>query len=427
MVDQEVPALALRDSSFSEINFDSDQEVLPQIFLSDVFSAKHCIKDYIRPTPLDTASSISADTGYDIHLKLENMQKSGSFKVRGILNKFCSLTIAEKNRGVIAASSGNHGIAVAYCGKAMNIATTIVVPSFTPPRRWETMKRYHATVITHGATMVEAEEYAKKLAAEQRMVYIESRDDINIIAGDGTVGLEILNSLPGVNAVVVPIGTGSLLCGVALAIKTLDPTVKVYGVQSEKGSAAYLSLKKQKLCRTHCKEDNELSEVINSIGRLTLKLIQDFVDDIVVVEEKEITRAMMLLMERCKVISEGAGATALAGVLSNKIPLQPNDKVAVMVTGGNVDMRLLNTVIDLGLINCERYVVLEVTGPDSPGFLNEVVEIVSSKQAQLYEVQVKRTEIGECTVVLRLELSGKPHKQLIADALQERGFSLRFK
>nr|BAN39284.1 threonine dehydratase, putative [Entamoeba histolytica] len=428
MSDVEVPALALRDASFSEIHIgEGDEQVLEQIFLSDVYTAKHVISDHIHHTPLDSNASISADIGMDVYFKLENMQKSGSFKVRGVMNKFNSLTLAEKKRGVIAASSGNHGMAVAYCGKQLGVPTTIIVPNFTNPRRAETMKRYGATVILHGVTVAEAEAYAKEMSTEKRLAYIEARDDVSIIAGDGTVGLEILRDLPDVDAIIAPIGSGSLLCGLALAVKTLDPRVKVYGVQNEKGSSAYLSKKHHVLCRTHQNEDNELTDVVNTIGNLTLHMIESYVDDIITVDETQITRAMMLLMERCKVIIEGAGAVALAGLLSKKLPIEKGSKVAVIVSGGNVNMRLLNTVIDLGLINCERSLKLDVTAPDSPINLNELVSIIAEQKAQLYDFQVKKNVgIGMCTIRFSVEVADKNHKQALGDALKAKGYEFVF-
>jgi len=367
MSDVVVPALALRDASFSEVHLtEEEKESYEQIFLSDVFAAKHILSDNIHHTPLDSNASISNDIGVDVYFKLENMQKSGSFKVRGVMNKFNSLTMAEKKRGVITASCGNHGMAVAYCGKALEVPATIIVPKFTDPRRIETLRRYGSTVELYGNTIAEAEEYGRKISTEKRLAFIEARDDVSIIAGDGTIGLEILHDLPDVDAIIAPIGSGSLLCGLALAVKTLDPHVKIFGVQNEKGSAAYLSKKHHVLCRTHQNEDNELTDVVNSIGNLTLHMIESYVDDIFTVDEIQITKAMMLLMERCKMICEGAGAVALAGLLSGKLPIEKGSKVAVIVSGGNVNMRLLNNVIDLGLINCQRSLKLEVIAPDSP-------------------------------------------------------------
>mgnify|MGYP003084262030 CR=1 FL=1 len=428
MSDIEVPAMALRDASFSEIHVGEGEEPLEQIFLSDVYAAKNLLSDHIHHTPLDSNGSISADLGYDVYFKLENMQKSGSFKVRGVMNKFNTLTLAERKRGVITASSGNHGMAVAFCGKAMGIPVTIIAPTFTAPRRAETMKRYGATVISYGVTNAEAEAYAKQMSSEKRLAYIEARDDVSIIAGDGTVGLEILRDLPEVDAIIAPIGSGSLLCGIALAVKTLDPRIKVYGVQNEKGSSAYLSKKHHALCRTHQEEKNdELTDVVNSIGLLTLKMIESYVDDIFTVDEKQITRAMMLLMERCKIISEGAGAVALAGLLSGKIPIEKGQKVAVIVSGGNVDMRLLNTIVDLGLINCQRSLKLEVIAPDSPVNLNEIVATISDQKAQMYDFQVKRNVgVGMCRIRFSIEVADKVHKQAVEDALREKGYELAF-
>ncbi|KAL7714727.1 Threonine dehydratase [Entamoeba marina] len=403
MVDIEVPALALRDASFSEIHLDTDDEDIEQIFLSDVYAAKHTLSDHIHHTPLDSNASISADLGIDVFMKHENMQKTGSFKVRGVYNKFTSLTLAEQKRGVITASCGNHGMAVAYCGKKLGVPVTIVLPNYTPPRRVETIRRYGSVAIMEGSTLAEAETYAKDLAKEKKI------------------------NLPEVDAIITPIGSGSLLCGVALAVKTLDPHVKIYGVQSEKGSAAYLSKKHHTLCRTHGNEDNELVDVVNTIGKLTLGMIEKFVDDIVVVKETEITKAMMLLMERCKVITEGAGAVAFAGLLSGALPIEKGSKVAILISGGNVDMRVLNNVIDLGLIGCERNLKLKVVSPDSPINLNEIVDIVAEQKAQMYDLQVKRNRsIGMCTVVLSVEVGGREHKQQLATALEERGYEINF-
>ncbi|ELP85049.1 threonine dehydratase catabolic, putative [Entamoeba invadens IP1] len=423
MSDIVVPvAAALRSPSFSEI-MTNDETPLEQIFLSDVFAAKNFLNPNIHHTPLESNGSISADIGIDTYLKLENMQKSGSFKVRGVMNKFNALTIAEKKRGVICASCGNHGLAVAFCAKTLDVPATIICPSFTFPRRVETMKRYGATVELHGNTTEEAEAYAKKMSEDKRLAYIEARDDVSIIAGDGTIGLEILKDLPEVDAIIVPVGSGSLICGIGLAVKTMDPRVKIYGVQSEKGSSAYLSKKHHVICRTHQNEENELTDVVNSIGRLTLKMIDSYVDDIITVNESEITKAMMLMMERSKVIAEGAGVLSIAGLLSGRLPIEKGQKAVCIVSGGNVNMRLLNNIIDVGLINCERSLRFDILCPDSGDVLNDIVSIVAEQKAQLYDVQVKKNAgIGMCNVRLVVEVADGVYKKRLEDALKEKGY-----
>lgn len=426
MTEEQNPT-TLRQSSHSEIGLNTNEEErMEEIFISDIYAAKRIISNHIHHTPLDPNKSISQSLGYDVFFKLENMQKSGAYNVRGVMNRFSSLTESEKRKGVITASNGNHGLAVAYCGKHFNVPTTIVVPTFTNPRRIETMKRYGANVVFNGLTVQESENHAKQLSQEKRLCYIDSKNDVSIIAGNGTIGLEIIQDLTDVDVIVAPISTGCLLSGIGLIAKSLDPHIKIYGVQNEKGSA-YYSKKNHVVCRSHQKEDNELTDVVNLISKQVFDLIENYVDDVFTVEQTYITKAMMLLMERCKIITEGTGAMALAGLLSGQIPVEKGSKVAVIITGGNVNLKMLSDVINLGLISSERSLNLEVIAPDSPASVNDLISLIAEQKAQLYDFQVKKNvAMGLCKIRFHIEVGDRSEKEQLSDVLKEKGYQFTF-
>jgi threonine dehydratase len=308
--------------------------------LKDVLQARQVVQSVVHQTPLDYSHTYSVMTGNEIFLKLENLQKTGSFKLRGAYNKLCSLSSEEKKRGVVTASAGNHAQGVAYSSKRAGIKSTVVMPQKAPLAKIEATQNYGAQVILYGNTFDEAQDYALKLQNQNGASFIHAFDDPFIIAGQGTVGLEILDQLPDVDSIVCPVGGGGLISGIALAVKEKHPHLKLYGVQAARCPSMLSSLVAKKPLKISAMETIADGIAVKRPGKLTFEIISRYVDDLVTVSDEEIAQTMLYLLERSKQVVEGAGAAALASLLFGKFNLK-KQKVAVLVSGGNVDLARL--------------------------------------------------------------------------------------
>ena len=361
--------------------------------LSDVRAALDRIRGDIRVSPCTHSETFSNLTGNSIFLKLDNQQRTGAFKERGALNKLLTLSQEERKRGVIAASAGNHAQGVAYHAGRHSIRARIFMPLPTPLTKVSSTRAYGAEVILEGANYDEAYEKAVENGARDRLTLIHAFDDEAVIAGQGTLGLEILEQQPDIEAIVVPIGGGGLIGGIACAAKEMNPAVKVYGVQPARIPSMKAAIAAGKPVALRSATTIADGIAVRRAGERTFPLVQKYVDEIATVEEEEIANAILLLLEREKTLAEGAGAAALAAVLNRKLPLA-GQRVAILVCGGNIDVTLLARIIERGLVKDGRLVRLRVHLPDYPGALHRLTGILADHRANIVETAYDRAYHG---------------------------------
>jgi threonine dehydratase len=396
--------------------------------LEDIQVARERIRGVAQLTPLDYSATFSALSHNNIYLKLENLQKTGSFKLRGAFNMIASLSEEERQRGVIAASAGNHAQGVAYAASYHHAPCTIVMPETASLAKITATQRYGAQVVLVGSTYDDAYQHALSLCQEYGYTYVHAFDDARIIAGQGTLGLEILEQLPTVGAVIVPMGGGGLAAGVGLALKSIRKDIKVYGVEAAQAACFRHSWDVGKLDAIDSVTTIADGIAVKRPGDLTYALAKEYVDDVVTVEEEEISRSMVLFMERCKLVAEGAAATAIAAAIYNKIPDGLGD-VVVMVSGGNVDVTLLSRIIEHGLTEAGRYFRMYVTLRDKPGALRDLLDIIARMGANVLTVQHHRVGasilFGQTEVELDLETKDKSHIDSLLESLRQHGYAPR--
>lgn len=395
------------------------------VSLADIEKARDLLANLIKKTPLLQSPGISAHLGLDIYLKAENLQRAGSFKVRGALNKIYSLTPEEKARGVIAASAGNHAQGVALAAGSLGIRSVICMPEGAPISKIEATQSYGAEVVLHGPTYDDAYAKARQLQATHGYTFIHGFDDPYTIAGQGTIGLEILEDLPDAATVVVPIGGGGLMAGIALAVKSLRPQVRVVGVQAAGAPAVFLSRQHGELMATESVHTIADGIAIKHPGELCWEIIRQHVDDVVLVDEEEIAQSILYLLERAKVIVEGAGAVGMAAVLGDKIP-DLRGPVCVVLSGGNIDVNIISRIIERGLVKAGRYIRLSTFVPDRPGGLQELLATVAQTGANVIHVHHERwlnkVTIGEVEINLALETRNAHHVDEILATLKAKGY-----
>ena len=350
-----------------------------------ILETKNLISKYIHETPLDFSTTFSNMTGYEVYLKLENLQKTGSFKVRGAFSKLIRLVNEGKIKGgVIAVSAGNHAQGVAYAARTLGVNAVIVMPELAPVSKYLATRSYGAEVIQYGKFLHESMKKAEELIRERGLTLIHPYGDIEVIWGQGTLGLEL--PAQDLDAVVVPVGGGGLISGVALAVKARNPNVKVIGVQSVASPSLKVSKSLRRLVEIEPSFSIADGILVKSPSELTFQFIDEFVDDIVLVDDFEISNAIYLLLERNKTVVEGAGAASLAAVLSGKLNLERGRKVAVVLSGGNIDMPLLAQIIEKVLYHAHRVVKVKVIVPDKPGYLNTILSEVAMIRGNVIEV-----------------------------------------
>lgn len=396
------------------------------IGISDIHSALGRIRESIRVSPCTYSESFSALTNNSIFLKLDNQQRTGAFKERGALNKLLTLTDEERTRGVIAASAGNHAQGVAYHAGRHGVHARIVMPLPTPLTKVSATRAYGAEVLLHGANYDEAFDKAIEQSKANRLTLIHAFDDDAVIAGQGTLGLEILEQHPDIEAVVVPIGGGGLIGGIACAIKETKPSVRVFGVQPARIPSMKAAVAEGKPVTLSSAKTIADGIAVRRAGELTLPLVQKYVDEIVTVEEEEIANAILLLLEREKTLAEGAGAAATAAVLNQKLPLAAK-RVAVLVCGGNIDVTLLARIIERGLVKDGRLVRLRVHLPDYPGALYRLTGILAEHRANIVETSYDRAyhgvNLGDTAIDITMETRGPDHIAELIAALLAGGYA----
>ncbi|MFN7919057.1 MAG: threonine ammonia-lyase [Bryobacteraceae bacterium] len=396
------------------------------LHVKDVEAALGRIRDAIYQSPCAHSRTLSAVTGNQIFLKLENLQMSGSFKERGALNRLLSLTPAERERGVVAASAGNHAQGVAFHATRLGIRSQIVMPLHTPLVKVSATAGYGAEVVLHGANYDEA--CAEALARCQRdgATFVHAFDDDLVIAGQGTIGLELLHQNPFIDAIVAPIGGGGLLGGIACAIKETNPRIRVVGVQTARLPSMIEAVKAGHPVTVPSATTIADGIAVRRAGERTLPLIARYVDEMVTVEEEEIASAILLLLEREKTLAEGAGAAALAALLHHRTSLK-DARVAVLVCGGNIDVTLLSRIIERGLVKDGRMVRLRIHLPDHPGALMKLSAVIAAQNANIVETNHDRAyygvNLGDTVIDVTMETRGPVHVDELKGALEKSGYA----
>jgi threonine dehydratase len=397
-----------------------------EVTLAEINAAMARIRDSIYLSPCARSEYFSEHTQNSVYLKLDNLQRTGAFKERGALNKLLTLSPEERERGVIAASAGNHAQGLAYHAGRHGIRAQICMPLTTPLIKVSATKGYGAEVILHGANYDEACEEAVRRSAESGMTFVHPFDDEVVIAGQGTMGLEILQQVPDIEAIIAPIGGGGLIAGVACAVKESNPRVRVIGVQP-----ARLPSMKVAIAEGHPVTLSSAATIADGIavrraGEKTLPLIQKYVDDIVTVDEEEIANAILLLLEREKTLAEGAGAAAIAALINHKAPVN-GKRVAVLVCGGNIDVSLLSRIMERGLVKDGRLVRLRVHLPDYPGALHRLTGILAQHRANIVETAYDRAyygvNLGDTAIDITMETRGPDHIAELLSALSASGYA----
>lgn len=359
------------------------------VTIADIWEAHKLLKPRLHHTPLTPSRTLQELTGADIYLKEENTQRAGSFKVRGASFKLSRLSEQEYRRGVIAASAGNHAQGVAIAAAQYHIPCTIVMPETAPLAKVTATQSYGANVVLHGFTYDDAYEHCLQLQRESGAVFIHAFDDPDIIAGQGTLGLEMLSDLPDADALVVPIGGGGLIAGIAIAARALRPNITIIGVQAEGAAGCRASLDAGTLQTLPAITTIADGIAVKRPGALTFSIISQLVDDVVLVNDEAIIGAVLLLMERCKLLVEGAGAAGVAALLSGTISLR-GKKVLVPLTGGNIDINLVGRFIEHGLAAAGRYFVIHTKLTDRPGELMRLLSIIAEMRINVIDVRHQR-------------------------------------
>ena len=394
--------------------------------LADIREARARLGDAVYRTPCARSETLSRQTGQNIFLKLENLQMTGSFKERGALNRIATLTPEQAVRGVVAASAGNHAQGVAYHATRRGIRSTIVMPLATPLVKVQATRGFGAEVVLHGANYDEACAEATRRAEADGLTFIHPFNDPLVMAGQGTIGLELLEQIPELEAVVVPIGGGGLIGGIATAIKEQRPEVRVVGVQTSRLPSMQRALREGHPVTLDPATTIADGIAVRRAGEITLPLVQRYVDEIVTVDEDEIASAILTLLEREKTLAEGAGAAALAAVLQHRTGLPAFTRIAVLVCGGNIDVTLLSRIIERGLVQDGRLIRLRIHLLDRPGALADLTQIIATHRANIVDTLHNRAyygvNLGDTVIDITMETRGREQVEELLAALSAAGY-----
>lgn len=389
--------------------------------LKDIYDAFNNIKEHIHKTPLIYSNSFSKLTGAEVYLKAENLQKTGSFKVRGAFNRMINISGGK----VIAASMGNHAQAVAFAASRLGVNAKIIMPVIVAIVKEEATKSYGAEVVLHGESFNDALDYA---LSQKDYQFIHAFDDDNVIAGQGTIGIEIIEDLQDIDVILVPVGGGGLIAGISVAVKTLSPKTKVIGVQTESAFSAYVSFKEKKISHKTPLPTIADGIAVGKVGEKTFKIMNKYVDDILLVGEDSVAMSILLFLEKKKLVVEGAGAVPLAALIENKEKFK-GKRIVLVVSGGNIDFTLIDRIIHKGLVTSGRVGVFEVIIDDLPGSLHAITGVIASKRGNILNVVHDRLagdlSVGKTKVVFTVETRGKRHLEEILTDLASKGFGVR--
>ena len=393
--------------------------------LEDFIKAKEKLSKVLLETHLIYSPIFSKESGNKVFIKPENLQKTGSFKIRGAYNKISNLTDAEKKRGVIASSAGNHAQGVAYGAKESGIKAVIVMPKSTPLIKVESTKQYGAEVILHGDVYDDAFKKAKELEEKEGYVFVHPFNDEDVLDGQGTIALEILEELPETDIILVPIGGGGLISGIACAAKILKPEIKIIGVEPDGAASAYEAIKEDKV--VELKEANTIADgtAVKKIGNTTFEYIKKYVDEIITVSDYELMEAFLLLVEKHKIIAENSGILSLAALKKLK---EKNKKVVSVVSGGNIDVLMISSMINKGLIRRDRIFNFSVNIPDKPGELAKVVDLIAQQGANVVKLEHNQfknlSRFKDIELQITVETNGSEHIQKLTQAFEEKGYEI---
>ncbi len=392
------------------------------VSLEDVQKARKNIAGVIKKTPCSLAPLLSKECSAHIYLKKENLQNTGAYKLRGAFNRISNLTEKERSRGVIAASAGNHAQGVAFSAGHFGIKALIVMPEATPILKVNGTKALGAEVILHGNNFDEAKAYATQHAKEHGLTYITPFEDDDVIAGQGTVALEILEAVKDLDTILIPVGGGGLISGCALALKTINPNIRVIGVTAKGAPAMRTSFFAQKAIDSTSVKTIADGIAVRDTSSKTLNYILQYVDDFVEVDDEEIANAILFLMEKQKLVVEGAGAATVAAILHNKVQLEKNENVVAVLSGGNIDVTMISLIIEKGLLKSFRKLKIKLKLVDKPGALQAFTEILNELNANIVEIGYDRTdknlEFGDAYVSVALETKGETHQVEIRERLR---------
>jgi threonine dehydratase len=397
------------------------------VTLEDVQAARQRIADHIYVSPCARSETFSRAIGAQGFLKLENLQMTGAYKERGALNKLLTMPAAERAKGLVAASAGNHAQAVAYHAGRLGVTATIVMPEGTPLLKVANTRGHGARVVLHGANYEEAYAEARRLEQVEGFTFVHPFDDPAVIAGQGTIALELLEQVQDLDAVLVPVGGGGLISGMAVALKARAPHVRVVGVETEVLPCMLASLDEGRLVTVDAASTVADGIAVKRPGEITFQHVQQLVDEIVTVSEEEIASAILYLLEKEKTVAEGAGAVSVAALLNHKVRGLEGKRVVAMVSGGNIDVNVVARVIERGLVKEGRLVRINVHLPDKPGQLAKVSGVVANHRANVIEVHHTRAfshRFGDTSLQLTLETRGIDHVEEILRALRERGYQV---
>jgi len=395
------------------------------ISLADVQAARERLRGSIYYSPCPHSQMLSALTGQQIYLKLENLQMTGAFKERGALNRIAMLTPEQAARGVVAASAGNHAQGVAYHATKRGIRSVIVMPLATPLVKVTATRNFGAHIVLHGANYDEAYEEATRICTAEGMTFIHPFDDPLVMAGQGTIGLELLEQVPELQAVVVPIGGGGLIGGIACAIKESRPDIRVIGVQTSRLPSMAEAVRQHHPVTLDSATTIADGIAVRRAGEVTFPVIEKYVDEIVTVDEDEIASAILVLLEREKTLAEGAGATALAALIQKKTTLQ-SEHTAVIVSAGNIDVTLLSRIIERGLVQDGRLIRLRIHLLDKPGALAELTRLIADHRANIVDTLHNRAyygvNLGDTVIDITMETRGREQVEELLAALTAEGY-----
>lgn len=396
------------------------------IQLSEIVQAKRRVSRVINKTPFVHAPILSEEVGANVYLKKENLQLTGAYKIRGAYNKIATLSEEERAKGVVAASAGNHAQGVAYSAREFGIKATIIMPEATPLLKVTGTKDLGAEVLLHGDNYDEAYAYALEYAKENDLTFIHPFEDKEVIAGQGTVALEMLDEVNDLDYIVVPIGGGGLISGVASAIKQLDPKIKVIGVNSLGAPAMYNSFKAKK--PQNLKSVRTIADgiAVRDVSEENLKHILECVDEVVTVDDEEIANAILFLLERQKLVVEGGGAASVAAIMHKKFSYDKEAKIGAVLSGGNIDVQMLSVIIEKGLIKSHRKMKLLITLVDKPGALMGLTDTLRVANANIIEIDYDRTSTklsyGDAKITIVIETKGKEHQEFVMEKLTQNGY-----
>jgi len=395
------------------------------VALEKIYQAQERIKEVVVKTPFSYAPHLSHESGSSVYLKKENLQITGAFKIRGAFNKIASLSESDRNKGVVAASAGNHAQGVAYSARHFKTQAVIIMPESTPLTKVSGVRHYGAEVILAGANYDEAYAYATGYGVENNLTFIHPFEDEEVIAGQGTIALDILED-DTIDAIVVPVGGGGLISGIASAVKALKPEVEVIGVSATGAPALKSSFDNKRVIDSTSVRTIADGIAVRDTSKVTLDLMLECVDRVISVDDEEIASAILFLLEKQKLVVEGAGSVGVAAMLHHKLPHLEGKNVAVVLSGGNMDVTLLSVIIEKGLIKSNRKMKLTVTLIDKPGSLMRLTELLQQLNANIVHIAYDRTstdlDYGDANVTIHLETKGAEHQSSIRKTLSDNGY-----